>query len=367
MKVVIIGAGMQGLSAGAHLAKSGATVTVVESEGHVLAGSSSKTASMLMMTRENVVKNAMATYSYYTFQSFDREFGEDCDFQRNGFTMLANAKMVDEVVEQAETRRLLGIRSEIIEGKDIWDFAPHSVGKDIVVAVHGPDDGHFDVAKIATAYETIIRSKGGQVIEGCRASDIVVENGRVVGVATTAGTFPCDWVINAAGSNAREVALWADDHLPIKNMRRSIFRYQPPVKVASNGPLVEDAEEQFYYRPDGKSIIFGLGRDDADSPDMSRGEQVAQWERARASARKRFPDLLAEHYDSCWSGFRHITPDYTPIVGYSKNVEGLIHSCGWGGEGVHLSPAGGRLVADLANELKTYFDLEKLSPYRFCE
>ena len=69
--VVVIGGGIQGLSAGATISKHGKySVIVVESESTIMARSSSKTAAMLMLQRENRTKVALSIYSYLAFIDF---------------------------------------------------------------------------------------------------------------------------------------------------------------------------------------------------------------------------------------------------------------------------------------------------------
>src|ERR1043165_3489818 len=84
--VVIIGAGIQGLSAAYNIALGGTkSVTLVETQDHAGKGSSSRSGSMLMKSRENAPKIALSLYSYSRFMNFKEEFGESLLFRKTGF------------------------------------------------------------------------------------------------------------------------------------------------------------------------------------------------------------------------------------------------------------------------------------------
>lgn len=367
--VVVIGAGIQGLSAAANIAKRGSKrVVVIETENASMTKSSSKTAAMLMLQRENPTKIALSLYSYLEFLDFKRQFGSSVGFRRTGFLMLATPSSEPGVLKYAELRRELGVRTEILEGSQVSQIDPNVDLNGLTCAVYGPDDGVFSVPDIAGGYLNTLGSHEGELLTETRAVGLELKGSRATGVRTSTGTvIDCDWVVNAAGSDAPEVGKWVGDDLRIESLRRTLFRYRPLGLFDPQGPLVEDAEEEFYYRGDGDSIIFGLGRERTASttPDLSVEELSQQWARAQDCASKRFPSLRVDNWETYKSGFRQLTPDITPLLGRSGRIENLIHSCGWGGEGVQHSPAGGRFVADLVYESKhSYFDPTALDPSR---
>lgn len=330
--------------------------------------SSSKTAAMLMLQRENPTKIALSLYSYLEFLDFERQFGSSVGFRRTGFLMLATQSSEESVLRYAELRRGLGVRTEILDASQISEIDPNVNLDELTCAVFGPDDGVFSVPDIAGGYLNTLCSHGGELLTDTQAVGIELRGSRAAGVRTSAGTvIGCNWVVNAAGSDAPEVGKWIGDDLKIESLRRTLFRYRPLGLFNPQGPLVEDADEEFYYRGDGDSIIFGLGRErtTTTTPDLPVEELSQQWARAQDCASRRFPSLRVDKWESYKSGFRQLTPDITPLLGRSSTVENVIHSCGWGGEGVQHSPAGGRFVADLIYECQhSYFDPAALDPSR---
>lgn len=66
--------------------------------------------------------------------------------------------------------------------------------------------------RVAEAYCEAVRRKGGEVLMGVRAKRILVENGRVAGIATDKGTFKAPIVISNAGIQPTVLKLVGEEH-----------------------------------------------------------------------------------------------------------------------------------------------------------
>jgi sarcosine oxidase subunit beta len=68
-----------------------------------------------------------------------------------------------------------------------------------------------------------------------------------------------------------------------------------------------------------------------------------------------------------WRGLYPMTPDGSPIVGWNREVEGLLHATGMCGQGLMLGSGVGEIVARLvagAPEPDDEIILREFSPYR---
>jgi len=68
-----------------------------------------------------------------------------------------------------------------------------------------------------------------------------------------------------------------------------------------------------------------------------------------------------------WSGLYPMTPDGSPLIGWSQKVENLFIAAGMCGQGFMLGPGIGKLVARVLTNKATETDkdiVEELSPYR---
>jgi glycine/D-amino acid oxidase-like deaminating enzyme len=87
------------------------------------------------------------------------------------------------------------------------------------------------------------------------------------------------------------------------------------------------------------------------------GEQVAA----------RFPAYAEAGLASSWTGVYDVTPDWNPVLGAVPGVEGLLVAFGFSGHGFKLSPAVGRLVAQLALAQPTEVAADPYAIERFAQ
>lgn len=341
-RVVIIGAGIQGLSAAYHLIKLGVNDVSILESNKVGSGSSTRSASMLMLQRETLPKMALSIYSYMRYHRFATELDTDIGFRRTGFLSVATEGEAEVAIKRAHLRQSIGIPTDLLDKDQIRQLSPVVDTSDIEVGVYGPDDGTIDVSTILGALLTKLAKADVQVMEGHSAVGIDLVGSRIHSVRTETGALTCDYVVNAAGADAARVGSWVGLQLPLDNRRRSIFICT--LSEPLDGPMIEDAEHEYYYRPYGERVLFGMGKDI--NTDISDSIDPETFKGAIAFCRRRFPGLSGMTAERGWSGIRPLTPDISPIIGPVEEVDGFINLCGWGGEGIQHAPAGGQLAAE---------------------
>lgn len=363
--VVVIGAGIQGLSVACALAMRGIrNVTVLDHFDRAGRGSSGRSGSMLMKSRENAMKVELSLYSYRKFMEFGEEYGQSIKFRKTGFLSAVTANLADRYECEHQLRVAMGVPSEKLTPDEVGELAPGVRTEDLVFGVHCPDDGEIDAVEIMKILEETGRRLGVNYAFSERATGIEVTSGRVSSVRTTRRNIPCGHVVNAAGENAKEVASWVGARLPIDNRVRSLYIGQSNHDQFQKGPMVEDAEVEWYYRGLGSGrVLIGMGREaDGSASDQPNVEYLPE---VRAAARRRAPLLAEFTLVGGTSGVRPLTPDLLPIIGPVPQAVGYINCCGWGGEGIMHSPAGGRIVADWISGDPSPFDRNLLLASRF--
>lgn len=366
--VVVIGAGIQGLSCAYHLSKNeGVSVAVIETESGYGMGSSSRSGSMIMKSRENREKVELSLHSFLFFENFEEYFGEKLKFRETGFLSLVNNDYAEGYKKEHDLRLELGVPSRILDQNAILKMSPGVNISDIEFGVYCGDDGEVDAYQIMDCYEREARSNGTTFFYNEVAQGIDVKNGAVAGIYSDRGYLECDFVVNAAGVNAGEVSSWIGEVIPLDNRRRSIFFTKTNSKKFLSGPMVEDAELQWYYRglKDGQ-VLIGMGlevtSEVTDEPNYGFLSEI------RRATEIRAPELADFEVITGHSGIRPITPDILPVIGPSSSVENYIYSCGWGGEGIMHSPSAGVIVSDWITGSNNYiFDANKFLPSRFTE
>jgi D-arginine dehydrogenase len=179
-------------------------------------------------------------------------------------------------------------------------------------------------------------------------------------------------LINAAGAWADQVAL-ACGAAPIglQPLRRTALLVDPPGNAdIRSWPAVIDAEELFYFKPDGGRLLLSpadetpVSPGDAQPDDLDVAIAVDRVEKAL--------DIEIRRVTHSWAGLRTFAPDRAPVCGYDPRISGFFWCAGQGGYGIQSAPAMARAAASLARGEPLPGDIaaeglcpEDLSPARF--
>lgn len=366
-EVVIIGAGAIGCSTSYHLARRGVKhITIVETET-IGSGSSSKSASMFTAFLSNQTSVQMAKHSYERFRTLEDELDTKIDFVKIGFLAIATEQSKQMLEDQANLLRQNGMQCTLLTPSDIKYMAPELNVEDLSCGVWSPNDGKFDPYMIIQGYAKKARSLGVKILEGVRAIGFRSAKNKITAVITNQGEIPCNLVINAAGPWAKEVAKWVGIDIPMINSARSILVTEPFYKIPPSRTCVEDFSQGWYYRPEtGGAILMGMGNHLVDQIDVKLTDTMIN--EIIDAAIHRVPILEQASLRTGWNGIRPLSPDDLPMVGSLQDFNGFYLNCGWGGEGIMLSPTAGEIFADmLMNSRSEIVDINLLDPNRFAK
>jgi sarcosine oxidase, subunit beta len=353
--IVIIGAGIQGLSSAYNIAKGNknAKIMVVESCPHEGKGSSGRSGSMLMKSRENKAKIELSLFSFQRLENFGYEFGEILKYKRLGFLSLVTKSMESRYLREHNLRLEMGVPSILINNKDLSAYCKGLNISDIEFGILGPDDCEIVPAQILNAFKKGAVARNVEIAFNERAIDIHTDGKRVIGVRTEKRLIECTIVVNAGGAEAKLIASWVGLDLQIENKRRSLFYVKTNSEDFSTGPMVEDAELEWYYRPmGGNQVLIGMGLEPFENP--TDGPNLGFLPEIIKATKFRAKNLYPFEVFGGVSGIRSLTLDKLPIIGPIKKIEGYYNNCGWGGEGIMHSPAGGVIIADWINNTTIY-------------
>ena len=362
--VVIIGAGIQGLSAAYHLNRMGVRdVAVVEMES-IGAGSSGRSAAMLTRQVATGPMVKLAQFSFDEYMVFEDELGVSPGYKPTGLLSIGSVSLSDEMRSAAQQRRAMGIPAQILSPYEIRELVPVVNTDDIAVGVLVGDDGTIDPHSIMQGYASNARRLGTVITEGVKATCIRLSGDRLTGVEMTDGFIATGWVVNAAGAQASQVGKWVGLDIPIDNRRRNIYITAPFPQIPDDTPMVHDDDAEWYYRKEGPGVLMGMGIEKTTDVSMSINREflinVVEY------AMHRVPILAEAKIMNGWSGIRSLTPDHSPIVGPVAGLQGYVNLCGWGGLGVTGAPAGGQLVAEhITSHSERFLDVEPFLLSRF--
>ena len=139
-------------------------------------------------------------------------------------------------------------------------------------------------------------------------------------------------------------------------MRRTGVIVDAPEGAQIGGwPLVLDARETFYFKPDAGKLMLSPADETPSDPCDAQPEEidiaiaVDKFETASGSTVRRL--------HSRWAGLRSFVADKTPVVGFDDQVPGFFWLVGQGGYGIQTAPAMARTASALARHAPLPADL----------
>jgi glycine/D-amino acid oxidase-like deaminating enzyme len=273
----------------------------------------------------------------------------EVELNENGYLFLATEAGLATLEHNHAVQRALDVPVVLLTPAELrqrfdWietgDLAGASLGLE--------DEGWFDAYALLQGFRRRARSLGveeriGEVVALEHSDD------QVRGVRLADGSLiEAEWIVNAAGPRAAEVAAMAGVDLPVRPRKRLVYHVEAPVSLGE-APLTIDPSG-VYFRPEGPTYIAGFspqdGADDPDTLDLTadRGPfESLVWpalaHRVPAFDRLRLLDAWAGHYEVN-------TLDYNAIVGPHPVMRNLLFANGFSGHGLQQAPAVGRALAE---------------------
>ncbi|RLB56916.1 MAG: FAD-dependent oxidoreductase [Deltaproteobacteria bacterium] len=211
-EVIVIGAGVVGLAVAAELARGGREVTVLEREGGIGRGTSSRNSGVMHGGLYYPPKSLKAATCVEGRElSYARASKWGVAHRKTGKLIVAVSE--DEVPSlEAIARRAgeAGVHLEHLDGAQLRKRDPALSG---VAALYSPESGIIDVHGLIESYRAEARQHGAEVVLHTRVVGIDPANdGLVVATENDRGEgeeLRGRWVINAAGLDADHVAALA--------------------------------------------------------------------------------------------------------------------------------------------------------------
>jgi sarcosine oxidase subunit beta len=366
--VVIIGAGCIGCSIAYWLGRHGVRDTVVlEAEPFAGAGSTSKAAGGIRAQFSTPINVQISMMAVRQFERFAEEMETGPVFFPVGYLfLLSNPAQWEQFQRNADMQRGLGLDVRTLGPDEALALVPELNVEDVLGATFCPRDGLGNPHEVTQAYVTHARRLGADFRFGTVARGLVVERGQVTGVETDGGVIAADWVVNAAGPRAAEVAAWAGVSLPVVPVRRHCFTTEPLPFAHDRLPMIVDMKSGVYMHRESGGLLLGLAN--ADEPE---GFNLSvNWdfvERMVEPAMHRVPALESAQISNGWAGLYETTPDHNAVLGPPAEVRGLMLANGFSGHGFMHAPAVGQLISEWIVDGRPSLDLHPLRLERFAE
>jgi D-arginine dehydrogenase len=343
---LVIGGGIAGASVGAWLAPRGRTI-LLERESQPGYHATGRSAALYTEHYGNAAVRALTRASGRFLKAPPASFAEHPLLTPRGLLFLARSDQTAALGALETEMRAAGAEPRALAWREAVMRVPILSPDYGEAALLDPEAMDIDVHGLLQGYLRAFRGVGGTLV--CDAEVIALDRSGGTWKATTArGRFAAPVVINAAGAWADAVAELAGvPALSIAPLRRTLASVAAPEGIAVSGwPMVNDVEEQFYWKPDAGRLLLSPGDEtpapacDAQAEEMDIAIAVDRVERATMMKVRR---ILQR-----WAGLRSFAPDRTPVVGFDPLADGFFWLAGQGGYGIQTSAALGPLAASLA-------------------
>lgn len=223
-----------------------------------------------------------------------------------------------------------------------------------------PGIARVDGQKLAACLARALRKRGADVRHG--VGELVTTAGEVVGVEVDGERIDTDRVIDASGAwaAARWPRLLGDGVTPV---RGQIVHLSYPREGIATTPVVSNVGGPYILAFDPDRIVTGATHERVGFDyRVTAGGQAD----VLTTALRVAPGLADATIMETRVGFRPVSRDALPIVGAVPGLTGAVLATGLGAHGLTLGPAVGAIAARIAVGQDPGHDLTALRPDRFA-
>lgn len=343
--VLIMGAGMAGASAAYYLAAH-RRVAILEREAHPGYHSTGRSAALYSETYGNVVVRGLtrASKAFYLHPP--------AGFSQVSLLSARGALFVGGDADEPRLRQTLSEMQSLVptvhwlDRGGVLDKVPVLRAHAARFGVFEPEAMDMDVHAIHHGFLRGAQAAGAKLFGNAEVQRIEALDG---GWRVTAGdqVFRAEVLINAAGAWCDQVARMAGvATIGLVPKRRTAFVTDAPTEYDIRAwPLVIDAQERFYFKPDAGMLLMSPANEDPVEPQDVQAEALdiaIAVDRIEAATSLRVRQVRRH-----WAGLRSFVTDKTPVVGFAPRAPGFFWLAGQGGYGIQTAPAMGVLTAAL--------------------
>ena len=321
-----------------------------------------KSANSGHVARSAVPLRDLSLLSKQLFERLAAEPGFEFELKNNGIlAFYKTEKVAEEEAHLAGKAKELGLDMGVLNAAECQLLQPE-LQLDVLGAVHYRCDGHLYPQKLMGALVHYLEHNGVNIVRGSEVSRIEQNGKEITKVFTGERAWKADHYVLASGSWSPAVAKMMDIRVPLMPGKGYSFMESEPEQRMTIPALL--CEARVAITPMNGSIRY------SGTMELDKINQRVNMQRVKGiveAVPKYFSNLHPQlpAAEQVWFGFRPSSPDGLPYIGHSAKLKNLVVATGHGMMGLSLGPATGALVSQLISGQQTDIDIKAFSPSRF--
>jgi len=370
--VIIIGAGSVGVPAAMAMAHVGVKVLVLDQFASSGQGSNKAAIGGIRATHSDPAKIRLGLRTLEIVKAWQETHGHNIEWTTGGYSFVAYRDKEEKTLKGLlEVQHAYGLNIDWHDKDELLEIIPDLNRDCLIGGTFSPQDGHCSTLLLGHALYDAAKRAGATFHFNEPVTGVTVNDGRVKGVETSKGRYDAPVVINAAGPWAKQVGeLLGFDH-PVRPDSHEGGITEPVAHFLN--PMVVDirpapgSANYYYFQLGTGQVVFCI----TPSPNIW-GDDRRETSVFLPMVARRMVDLMPRltniRVRRTWRGLYPMSPDGSPLVGWSREVKGYLMAIGMCGQGFMLGPGLGELLARMVTQdkldEKDQEVLDILSPYR---
>ena len=369
--VIVVGAGSVGMPTAMYLAEKGLKVLCLDQFASPGQGSNKAAIGGLRATHSAPAKISLCLDSIKTVSTWKETHGDDIEWFQGGYVFVAYRPQEEKVLKDLLViQKKAGLNIEWYGKDEMLKRVPGLYPEGLIGGTLSPEDGSASPMLTNCAFHKRAVELGVECRFNERVTSIMRRKGKVVGVRTDRGGYATECVINAAGAWARSLAQLGGIDAPVTPDCHEAGITEPAARFLK--PMLVDIRKApgsvnyYFHQAATGQVIFCITPDPAiiGSDRRETSDYLPMVARRMVGLMPKLANLKVRR---TWRGMYPNTPDGSPIVGYSKELEGYLDAVGMCGQGYMLGAGVGALVSRLVTKTLAGTDeaiLHELRPDR---